>query len=66
MFWGKGPDKPPSDAGTDKTKTAGSSTKGDGFDADKLPASKNLPRKLQKIVDKEDKDDNFYDELISG
>ncbi|KAL1888836.1 hypothetical protein Sste5346_009314 [Sporothrix stenoceras] len=60
MFWGKGPDKPPSET---TTKVAGAST---DYDTDKLPASKSLPRNLQKIVDKEDKDDNFYDELISG
>lgn len=59
MFWGKGPDKPESSG-----KVAGSSSTAE--DADKLPASKTLPKSLQKIVDKEDKDDNFYDELISG
>ncbi|CAK7270088.1 hypothetical protein SEPCBS57363_003925 [Sporothrix epigloea] len=64
MFWGKGSDKQPSDATA--AKATGSETASSGFDADKLPASKNLPRKLQTIVDKEDKDGNFYDELISG
>ncbi|CAK7271633.1 hypothetical protein SEPCBS119000_004705 [Sporothrix epigloea] len=64
MFWGKGSDKPPSDAKA--AKATGSETVPAAFDADKLPASKNLPRKLQTIVDKEDKDGNFYDELISG
>lgn len=60
MFWGKGPDKPPSET---TGKVAGASA---DYDADKLPASKSLPRNLQKIVDKEDKDDNFYDEIVSG
>ncbi|CAK7228198.1 hypothetical protein SBRCBS47491_006823 [Sporothrix bragantina] len=64
MFWGKGSDKPPSDEAA--AKANGSQATTSAFDADKLPASKNLPRKLQSIVDKEDKDDNFYDELISG
>ncbi|CAK7213498.1 hypothetical protein SEUCBS140593_001875 [Sporothrix eucalyptigena] len=61
MFWGKGSDKQPSDtADTAKATSAEATTS--RFDADKLPKSKNLPRKLQNIVDKEDKDDNFYDD----
>ncbi|CAK7211783.1 hypothetical protein SCUCBS95973_001238 [Sporothrix curviconia] len=64
MFWGKGPDKPASDETA--TKASSSEAPPSAFDADKLPKSKNLPRNLQSIVDKEDKDDNFYDELISG
>ncbi|ERT02515.1 uncharacterized protein SPSK_05453 [Sporothrix schenckii 1099-18] len=59
MFWGKGPDKPSETAG----KVAGSSTTAD---TDNIPAPKSLPRKLQKMVDEEDKEDNFYDELVSG
>lgn len=62
MFWGKGPDKPTAET---SGKVAGASTSTE-YDSDKLPASKSLPRNLQKIVDKEDKEDNFYDELISG
>ena len=64
MFWGKGSDKTPSDETA--AKAAGSTGTTTAFDADKLPASKNLPSKLQNLVDQEDKDDNFYDELISG
>ena len=61
MFWGKGPDKSPSETTADKS--TGSSTATDSYDADKLPASKSLPRKLQKIVDKEDRGSNPYDGL---
>lgn len=64
MFWGKGPDKTPPEPTA--TRTAGSASAASGLDPSDLPASKNLPRKLQNIVDKDDKDDNFYDELISG
>jgi mitochondrial fission process protein 1 len=33
---------------------------------DKLPEPEPLPPALQKIIDKADKDDNFYDELWEG
>ncbi|KAM7192963.1 mitochondrial fission process protein 1 [Naviculisporaceae sp. PSN 640] len=36
------------------------------FDASKLPDREKLPSKLQNIVDKSDKDGNFYDELVEG
>lgn len=32
----------------------------------KLPEPKRLPAELQKIVDKADKDENFFDELYEG
>ena len=38
----------------------------DGFDPKKLPAPEKLPDGLQKIVDKVDKDENFYDDLVDG
>lgn len=31
-----------------------------------LPDRQKLPPALQKIVDKQDKDDNFFDELVDG
>lgn len=31
-----------------------------------LPAPEKLPDSLQKIVDKADKDESFYDELYDG
>lgn len=36
------------------------------FDPEKLPNRTNLPPGLQSIVDKQDKDDNFFDELKEG
>lgn len=36
------------------------------FDPTKLPAREKLPPALQKIVDKQDKEENFFDELVDG
>lgn len=36
------------------------------FDPEKLPNRAKLPPGLQSIVDKQDKDDNFFDELKEG
>jgi fission process protein 1 len=36
------------------------------FDPSKLPDRTKLPPKLQKIVEKTDKDENFFDELVEG
>jgi len=36
------------------------------FDPSKLPDREKLPRKLQNIVDKSEKDENFFDELVEG
>ncbi|KAK3389360.1 mitochondrial 18 KDa protein-domain-containing protein [Podospora didyma] len=38
----------------------------DKFDPNKLPEREKLPPKLQNIIDKNDKDDNFFDELVEG
>ena len=75
MFWSKGPssDKPdPSKKpGTPDTSSA-SATKVDprkdatDFDPDKLPERRDLPKGMQSIMDKADKDDNFFDELVEG
>jgi mitochondrial fission process protein 1 len=37
-----------------------------GPPANGLPEPEKLPPALQKIVDKADKEDNFYDELYDG
>ena len=42
------------------------SDKGRGSPPTDLPKREKLPRSLQKIVDKADKDENFYDELYDG
>ncbi|KAL2132447.1 hypothetical protein VTI74DRAFT_3784 [Chaetomium olivicolor] len=36
------------------------------FDANKLPDHAKLPPKLQKIVEKNEKEENFFDELVEG
>lgn len=36
------------------------------FDPNKLPDREKLPPALQRIIDKEDKEDNFFDELVDG
>lgn len=36
------------------------------FDPKKMPNRQKLPPALQKIVDKQDKEDNFFDELVDG
>ncbi|OTB06281.1 hypothetical protein M426DRAFT_319023 [Hypoxylon sp. CI-4A] len=72
MFWGKGPEKP--EASKDKPSQAppAAATKtsphndATQFDPNKLPDHRQLPKSLQKIVDKSDKEDNFFDELVEG
>ncbi|KAL8382532.1 hypothetical protein RB595_006354 [Gaeumannomyces hyphopodioides] len=70
MFWSKGPDKPSDKSDTSSTSKAADTAK-DGarktpFDPDKLPDRQKLSPSLQKIVDKADKDDNIYDQLVDG
>ena len=36
------------------------------FDPNKLPEREKLPPKLQNIIDRNDKEDNFFDELVEG
>lgn len=36
------------------------------FDPNKLPNREKLPPALQNIVDKQDKEDNFFEELVDG
>ncbi|KAI4866224.1 mitochondrial 18 KDa protein-domain-containing protein [Hypoxylon rubiginosum] len=72
MWWGKGSDK--SEAPKDKPSDAppAQATKVDPrndatqFDPNKLPERRSLPKDLQRIVDKSDADDNFFDELVDG
>ncbi|KAI0482214.1 mitochondrial 18 KDa protein-domain-containing protein [Xylariaceae sp. FL0804] len=72
MLWGKGSDKKPEEKAPEPSPAAPPATKIDPrkdatqFDPDRLPARRNLPKGLQTIVDKSDKDENFYDELKEG
>lgn len=62
-WWGKkGPDKPSVESHDAASK---SSRPVAGHDANQPERSK-LPPKLQKMVDKSDKEDNFFDELVDG
>ncbi|KAI0120343.1 mitochondrial 18 KDa protein-domain-containing protein [Hypoxylon sp. NC0597] len=72
MWWGKGSDK--SEASQNKPSQAppAPATQVDPrhdatqFDPNKLPERRALPKSLQRIVDKSDGDDNFFDELVDG
>lgn len=73
MWWGKSSDKPaetPKESTPVKdvvNKALGKTEKTvKEFDPDKLPQREKLPKKLQKIMDKADKEDSFYDELVEG
>jgi hypothetical protein len=52
-------------AGADPKKLNSSSATATGIDS-QLPPPEKLPPSLQKIIDKADKEDNFYDELWEG
>ncbi|KAI1079125.1 mitochondrial 18 KDa protein-domain-containing protein [Whalleya microplaca] len=72
MFWGKGPSNP--DAPKDKSPETPPATatsidpRNDAtqFDPAKLPERRQLPKNLQNIVDKSEKDENFFGELVEG
>jgi len=52
-------------AGADPKRLNSSSATSTGVDS-QLPPPEKLPPSLQKIIDKADKEDNFYDELWEG
>ncbi|KAJ0306722.1 hypothetical protein COL5a_006078 [Colletotrichum fioriniae] len=60
-MWGRSQDKTPEQP-KESPKEDGAKT----FDPNKLPAREKLPAALQKIVDKSDREDNFFDELVDG
>jgi mitochondrial fission process protein 1 len=75
MWWGKGSSssdkaEPAKDKAPEASQTP--ATKIDprkdatNFDPDRLPARRELPKGLQRIVEKSDKDENFFDELVDG
>lgn len=71
MWWGKGQDKPrevakevePKPNGKDAANTRRS---GAEFDPEKLPRREKLPDRLQKIIEKSDDEENFFDEVVDG
>lgn len=70
MWWGKGSDKdpkaPPKDDASAAEPSKSNAPRPAPFDPNKLPNREKLPPALQKIVDKQDKDENWYDELVDG
>ncbi|KAI0404144.1 mitochondrial 18 KDa protein-domain-containing protein [Xylaria palmicola] len=67
MFWGKGPDKKPEEKAPSAPATNSEPRKDETeFDPDKLPPRRQLPTALQKIVEKSDKDESFFDDLKEG
>ncbi|KAI5866701.1 mitochondrial 18 KDa protein-domain-containing protein [Durotheca rogersii] len=66
MFWGKGPEKP--DVKTPEAPPTNVDPRSDAtrFDLNKLPPRRELPEAMQSIVDKSDKEENFFDELVEG
>ncbi|KAI0022122.1 mitochondrial 18 KDa protein-domain-containing protein [Xylariomycetidae sp. FL0641] len=68
MFWSKGPDKdkPEEKKPDDPAKKTDPRNDATQFDPNRLPERRKLPKGLQKIVDKSDKDESFYDELVEG
>ncbi|KAI9903857.1 hypothetical protein N3K66_000386 [Trichothecium roseum] len=61
-WWGKSEAKPDATV----TKGADDASRKEPFDAKKLPESRKLPEGLQKIVDKADQDNSFFDEIVEG
>ncbi|KAI1131345.1 mitochondrial 18 KDa protein-domain-containing protein [Nemania abortiva] len=71
MFWSKGPDKKPEEKAPEappKTTATNADPRKDAteFDPNKLPPRRQLPKGLQKIVEKSDKDESFFDDLKEG
>ena len=67
MWWGKSEQK--ADKLAETPRAAKDTTVAQGekeFDPDKLPDRKQLPASLQRIAREQEKDDNFFDELVEG
>ncbi|KAH7353220.1 mitochondrial 18 KDa protein-domain-containing protein [Plectosphaerella cucumerina] len=67
MWWGKSQSSPvkPTEAPAAAPDTSAKQQE-KAFDPDKLPDRKKLPASLQKIARDQDKDENFFDELVDG
>ena len=67
MWWGKSQDKPDPAKQTEPQQAKGASPaeRATQFDP-KLPKRERLPDGLQKIVDKADKEENVFDEIVEG
>lgn len=70
-WWGKGSsEKDKKDASTSvpaaPTTPVDPKKDATNYDPKALPARRNLPKAMQSIVDKADREDSFYDELVDG
>lgn len=68
MWWGKKEDKPTeaAKAAAEAKKDATTPKSSTEFDPKKLPQREKLPDRLQKIIEKSDKEENFFDEVVEG
>ncbi|KAI2636067.1 mitochondrial 18 KDa protein-domain-containing protein [Xylaria nigripes] len=68
MFWSKGPDKKKPEEAPQTQPPTNSEPRKDAaeFDPDKLPPRRQLPKNLQTIVEKSDKDERFFDGFVGG
>ncbi len=69
MFWAKGPEKKPEDKAQAPAPAPTNNEPhkdATAFDPDKLPPRRQLPKGLQNIVEKSDKDESFFDDLKDG
>lgn len=63
-WWGKS--SPSSEEKPTESPPASDNNAQPPFDPDKLPEARKLPKGLQKIVDKSDKDSSFFDDIADG
>lgn len=67
MWWNKSEDKATKPSEAPPAAKEGAPTQpAKEFDADKLPERKKLPAALQRIAREQDKEENFFDELVEG
>ena len=64
--WGSSSDKPQAPAKESPPAAAPAAESKESFDPKKLPNREKLPPNLQKIIDRTDKEENFFDELVEG
>lgn len=60
-WWGKNESKSDDDKAANNASSSATP-----FDPNKLPAREKLPTALQKIVDKADEDESFFDTIVDG
>jgi fission process protein 1 len=69
MWWSNSSDKDPKAAAKDtpaETSKKADAKDASPFDPNRLPKREKLPPAMQRIVEKSEKEDNFFDELVDG